>query len=413
MNNTNALSRWPFMRFVLAGVVWLAMSGLGVAQETVLYAFQGADGAYPQYGLISDTEGALYGAVSNEVFQLKPPAVGQTKWTKTVIASVDGTQGSLIFGPQGSLYGVSSTTVFQLTPPVIGGAAWTQTTLWSFSGGLDGAHPMGPLMFDTWGALYGVTLHGGLASGGTVFKLTAPVSGQSAWRKTVLWNFAGGADGAVPQGGLVFDHHGALYGTTAQGGVAGVGTVYQLTPPEEGLTKWRKTVLYGFRGVSAGQLVGDGAYPYGSLVFDTEGSLYGTTSQGGFAPNGIGEGTVYRLTPPPDGQKEWTAPPWLETTLHIFSPVETHHGYALGGLIFDTQGSLYGTTAGDVNDGTVFKLSPPSQGQTTWSLAVYGTDGVPNGGLIFGSRGAIYGTTFTGGGPIFQRGYGSVFEITP
>jgi uncharacterized repeat protein (TIGR03803 family) len=421
--NNNAFSRLLLMRFMLAGAVGLSVGGLTLKQETLLYAFQGgADGANPQNGLTSDTEGALYGTVYgevgsvSEVFQLTPPASGQTKWTKSVLATVVGsTQGSLTFGPQGSLYGVSSTAVFQLSPPANAQSTWTQTTLWSFGGGVDGGSPQGPLIFDTKGALYGVTQQGGTANAGTVFKLTPPENGQTAWRKTVLWIFAGGEDGAYPQGGLIFDHRGALYGTTLQGGTLGLGTVYQLTPPSSGLmTAWRKTVLYSFRGIPSGQLNGDGAYPHGSLIFDTKGSLYGTSDggQGGQgSPSGFG--TVYQLSPPIEGHTAW-ATPWRETVICRFSPTGLTPGLANGGLIFDTEGALYGTTTNYPVDGWVFKLSPPATGQTTWTLSgVTETDGAPNGGLVFAPGGSVYGTTITGGGSIVkpgQHGYGSVFK---
>ncbi len=417
----NAFSRSTLLGLLVAGMAPLVCTDLAFAQQssppgTILYTFQGrADGALPQGGLISDTEGALYGVVANGVFQLNPPAAGQTAWTETVIASVLGPQSSLIFDQRGSLYGVTSNgygTIFQLSPPVNGQPPWTQTTLWSFNGGADGISPQGPLVSDTWGALYGVTSQGGTTNAGTVFKLTPPVSGQTAWRKTVLWNFGGGEDGAVPQGGLIFDHRGALYGATLQGGVFGLGTVYQLAPPEAGSMKWRKTVLYSFRGIPSGQLYGDGAHPYGSLIFDTKGSLYGTTSQGGFETGFYG--TVYQLTPPTEGPSAW-ATPWRETVTYAFNPIDTHHGHTLGGLMFDTEGVLYGVTTNSYDLRFVtFKLSPPPPGQSTWTYRnLYGWNNrVANGGLVFGQSGAIYGTT-TGGPNLLSPGYGQVFQISP
>ena len=194
MHIKNAFSRSTLVRLLFVGAASLLFAGLAIsqsaAQETTLYAFQGgADGAYPEGGLISDTKGALYGTVTNGVFQLNPPATGQTAWTKTVLASVVSPQGSLVFDQRGSLYGVTSGgngAIFQLTPQADGQTPWTGTALWNFGGGVDGADPQGPLIFDTWGALYGVTAQGGAANAGTVFKLTPPESGQTAWRKTVL-----------------------------------------------------------------------------------------------------------------------------------------------------------------------------------------------------------------------------------
>ncbi len=350
--------------------------------------------------------------MANGVFQLKPPATGQTAWTETVIASVLGPQSGLIF-ERSSLYGVSSNgygTIFQLSPPVNGQPPWTQTTLWTFNGGADGVSPQGPLVSDTWGALYGVTSQGGTTNAGTVFKLTPPENGQTAWRKTVLWNFGGGEDGAVPQGGLIFDHRGALYGATLQGGVFGLGTVYQLAPPEAGSMKWRKTALYSFRGIPSGQLYGDGAHPYGSLIFDTKGSLYGTTSQGGFQ---LGYGTVYQLSPPSEGPTAW-ATPWHETVIRALSDLDTFHGYTLGGLIFDSEGALYGTTVGQTYEGSFYKLMPPIKGQSAWTfLSIWGIAGLPNSGLIFGQHGAIYGTTYYEVSFGRPSGYGQVFQINP
>ena len=274
MHTNNPFSRSTLIWLLFAEMASLVCVDLAIAQQpppfgTILYTFQGrADGAYPQGALISDTEGALYGTMSGGVFQLKPPASGQTAWTETVLATIYSPQGSLVFDQRGSLYGVTGEgygTIFQLSPPVNGQPPWTPTMLWSFNGGVDGGNPQGSLVFDTWGALYGVTSQGGVANAGTVFKLTPPTSDQTAWRKTVLWSFAGGEDGAVPQGGLIFDHRGALYGTTLQGGTLGLGTVYQLAPPEAGLMKWRKTVLHSFQGIPSGQLYGDGAYPYGGV----------------------------------------------------------------------------------------------------------------------------------------------------
>jgi hypothetical protein len=133
-----------------------------------------------------------------------------------------------------------------LTPPAPGQISWTEQVLWSFTGGADGARPLfGPLLIDASGALYGTASSGGQArkcvgfgtSGGTVFKLTPPAGGHTAWSQTTLLDFAGGDDGCIPDAGLVADSYGALYGTTQFGGSyrgaacdgSGCGVVYELT----------------------------------------------------------------------------------------------------------------------------------------------------------------------------------------
>jgi uncharacterized repeat protein (TIGR03803 family) len=421
----NAFSRLIMMRFVLAGAASLVFGGLAAAQstpqETLIYSFKGgADGANPQGSLIFDHQGSLYGvtyyggaAGTGTVFQLAPPEKRQTAWTKTTLYSFGGggdgasPNGGLIFDHQGSLYGVTTGggaagagTVFQLSPPEKGQAAWTETILWSFAGGADGASPLGGLIFDTKGSLYGVTEQGGAAGAGTVFQLAPPEKRQTAWTKTTLYSFGGGADGDGPRGSLIFDHQGSLYGVTYYGGAAGVGTVYQLAPPEKRQTAWTKTVLWNLGGCGGG-FGGCGAGPLGGLIFDTKGALYGATTW-----HNISLSIVYQLSPPAKGQTAWKA-----SVLSFLYPVITgQHGSSTGSLIFDTKGTLYGTASEEVGiigiGGPVYQLSPPLKGQTAWTpTAVYRfpdrDSGYPVGGLTFGQRGALYGTT-----------EGTVFQIT-
>ncbi|MGH6795558.1 MAG: choice-of-anchor tandem repeat GloVer-containing protein, partial [Methylocella sp.] len=257
--------------------------------EKVLYRFTGTgnDGDGPS-GLVFDSNGALYGTTGGgggpsncgTVFKLAPPAPGQTLWTETVLYSFAGTgdgclpmfggDGRLIFDTKGALYGTTvgttsvigaaSGTVFKLKPPAPGHTQWTERVLYSFKGGSDGNQPYAGLIFDSNGALYGTTYRGGPKNFGTVFKLAPPAAGQTQWTETVLHRFHGvfGGDGENPEGGLVFDSTGALYGTTLAGGAISLGTSFKLTPPAAGLTQWTETVL--------SDLPNGGANPIGEVL---------------------------------------------------------------------------------------------------------------------------------------------------
>ena len=355
----------------------LSSGALAAPVETVLYRFTSADdGANALAVLISYHQGALYdtteiggtGSVGT-VLKLTPPAKGQTAWTESVLYSFKGGSdgatpiAGLIADNSGALYGTTAGggsgnngTVFKLTPPAKGQTAWTETVLHSFKGGSGGATPIAGLIADNSGALYGTTAGGGSGNNGTVFKLTPPTKGQTAWTETVLYSFKGGSGGATPIAGLIADNSGALYGTTAGGGSGNNGTVFKLTPPTKGQTAWTETVLYSFKGGSGG------ATPIAGLIADNSGALYGTTAGGGSGNNG----TVFKLTPPTEGQTAWS-----ETVLYSFKG-GSGGATPIAGLIADNSGALYGTTAGggSGNNGTVFKLTPPAEGQTAWTETV-------------------------------------------
>jgi uncharacterized repeat protein (TIGR03803 family) len=291
--------------------------------------------------------------------------------------------------------------------------------LHQFKGGSDGANPHAGLISDGTGALYGTTSRGGGAGCvgglgcGTVFKLTPPAAGQTKWTKEILYRFQGGSDGEAPFAGLVFDSKGALYGTTlAGGGTFGPGTVFKLTPPAVGQTQWTEEILYRFTGAG-----GDGDGPQAGLIFDSKGALYGTTSGGGGPSNC---GTVFKLKPPAVGQTQWT-----EKVLYSFAGTGDGCLPLFGRLIFDSEGALYGTARGTTNvigaaSGTVFKLVPPASGYMWTETVLYsfkgGSDGSqPFAGVIFDSKGALYGTTERGGGGAScpTIGCGTVFKLKP
>jgi uncharacterized repeat protein (TIGR03803 family) len=198
-----------------------------------------------------------------------------------------------IMSSDGNLYGTTYTggttglgTVYALTPNQHGIGS-TENILHSFQGGLDGGLPAGTEIFDAAGNLYGTTLEGGQGDSGTVFKL-AP-NGDGSWTKSVIYSFqAGGIDGDLPSGALAFDQAGNLYGTTRSGGQNGQGTVYKLAPSRG--NQWIETILHTFSGSD------DGGGPEGGVILDNSGNIYGTAFQGGSSPFEQG-GVVFEITP--------------------------------------------------------------------------------------------------------------------
>ena len=178
---------------------------------------------------------------------------------------------------------------------------------------------------------------------GTVYKLMPPAPGQAAWAKTTLHSFTRGADGIVPQGRLLLDYYGNVYGTTIEGGtgqctdslynVVGCGVIYRLTPPGLGQTTWTESIPHNFTGP-------DGAFPQGGLLIDAAGALYGTTSGGGPASNAIlgSYGLVFKLSPPTQGGS-----PWTETILYSFD-ITTSGDTPVDELTGDPFGNLFGVT---------------------------------------------------------------------
>ncbi len=275
--------------------------------------------------------------------------------------------------------------------------------LYDFGPAPDGNTPNSKLVFDGSGNLYGVTLAGGTAGAGIVFKLTPNSNGP--WTETVLHSFcsqANCADGGASHATLVFDSAGNLYGTTSSGGAHQAGVVFEMMPQSNGT--WTYTVLHSFGSGT------DGATPSGGVIFDSAGkNLYGTTVGGGttttFCAGGCG--MAYELSPGSSG--------WTETVLYNFCSQTscTDGNGPIGELVFDTSGNLYGaTTNGGVGgppnaSGTIFELTPVGNGQ--WSQSVLLTflnngvsnDGYqPTGGLSLtysGSSVVLLGTTEFGG----------------
>jgi uncharacterized repeat protein (TIGR03803 family) len=248
-----------------------------------------------------------------------------------------------------------------------------EVVLYGFTGGSDGGNPLGGLISDSKGNFYGTTPIGGAFGSGTVFKV------NSSKNVTVLYNFAGGADGDQPQCGLVRDAAGNLYGTTVLGGKSGNGTVFKVA------TNGKETVLHSFNGT-------DGQYPYAGLLRDSAGNLYGTTG----GDDAKTWGTVFKL----DNRG-------VETVLYHFKG-GADGALPTGALIQDSAGNLYGTTLdGGSGNGVVFKVSPRGA-ETVLHKFTGGVDGAhPLGSLVQDANGNLYGTTNLGG----KLNLGTVFEV--
>jgi uncharacterized repeat protein (TIGR03803 family) len=413
-----------------------------VAEEKILHSFTNSTTGTPPSSLIFDAAGNLYGTTyrggsglctSNGagngcgvVFELTPKTDGG--WSEKILHDFqydgkDGNfpSGSLTFDAAGNLYGTTDQggsglcaangsvigcgAVFELSPRTGGG--WVERILYSFQkNGIDGSYPNGTLIFDVQGSLYGTTNSGGgggCSGGGcgNVFELT--LQDGTTWKEKILYNFNKNVTHeGIPVGGVIFDAAGNLYGVTLAGGNytgcgpdgGGCGTVFELSPAAGGL--WTEKVLFKFD--KAG-----GYSPLGNLIFDKAGNLYGTTYLGG----GGTAGAVFELIPGANGV-------WSENKLHSFGSDWADGLFPLAGLIFDDVGNLYGTAGGgSAGWGVVFELSQGTAG--AWTEKIVHTfqrphDGIsPSSGLVFDAAGNLYGATYYGG----TYGYGTVFEIMP
>jgi uncharacterized repeat protein (TIGR03803 family) len=263
--------------------------------ETVLYSFGGADGAGATSGLIAGENGAFYGTTlfggtgAGTVFKLTPSGSGYTE--SVIYAFKGGLDGSAPEGLvrwHGAFYGATFVggdpsgnggfgwgTIFELKRKK---SSYVETVLYRFVGDPNAWEPNGPIVVDSAGAIYGSSGFGGSRNFGTIFKV-APSS--SGYKETLLYSFPGGSGGQTPQAGLSIDKHGAIYGTTMYGGsnrgrrcqYTGCGTVFELTPRGSSISE---RVIYAFSGDR------DGDLPFGALTIDDRtGDVYGTTFWGG------------------------------------------------------------------------------------------------------------------------------------
>jgi hypothetical protein len=266
--------------------------------------------------------------------------------------------------------GLGFGTIFKLAAPAPGSTTWTFSTLYAFTNANgDGAAPSGGLIGGPFGILYGVTNKGGAPNPssngyGTVFALIPPEPGGTAWTERVLYAFRANANGKHPSGPLLLDRNGNLFGITTLGGsaylgcgvngngtpITGCGTVFELSPPMHGAHAWGEHVLFAF-GAFLGYETFAAYEPAGSLVEDSAGRFYGTTTGGG-ANGSNGYGKVFRLTPPVGGGYAYT-----ETDIESFDEAKGSDGSVPVAGLHPTAHALFGTTeSGGQGFGVVFEL---------------------------------------------------------
>lgn len=389
-------------RFILGAIMLVTVIATPSAYTQtyeVLYSFAPiAGGAFPSAGLVRDSAGNLYGTTTEggigklcgnplgcgTVFKISASGVETVLYSFPGGADGSFPSSGVIRDAAGNLYGETSTggatqrgTIFKID------TTGSETVLYSFMGNSDGEFPRGGLLRDSAGNLYGTTQQGGASNNGTVFKL------NTSGVKTILHSFAGQpSDGATPVAGVIRDAAGNLYGTTPYGGTAacaidssGCGVVFKLDRAGS------ETLLYSFTGGP------DGGTPYGGLIRDSAGSLYGTTYYGGATDNG----TVFEISTS-----------GTETVLHSFTG-GAGGSYPDAGLVMDKKGNLYGTTvAGGIGDGgTVFEVSSVGSATVLHSFTGMPDGAAPQAGLTTDSSGNLYGTTYHEG----AYNAGIVFEI--
>ena len=403
----NGLRSSAFAWGLLLGMTIVTMQLAEAQKLTVLHTFSGPDGLYPYSGVIMDRAGNLYGTTygggANQlgtVYELKRHGSSYIHNQLHAFAGGnDGDQpwGGVIFGPDGALYGTTAAggfngagTVFSVRPPATACRTalcpWTESVLYSV-GHFEGIQPTyGQVTFDQAGNVYGTTAFGGAPEYGDVYQLSPSGNG---WNATELYAF-GDPDAMYPGHNVVLDSAGNLYGTTDEGGAYSEGTVFQLVPSGSG---WSEKILASFGAPESGTggypvagLIMDGAGnfyggtagdnttasvfelspsgsgwqltvlhsfaisnnavgPFGNLVMDNKGKLYGTTMSLG----AYGMGNIFKLSPSGNG--------WTYTDLYDFSNSGDGE-YLTGDLIIDSEGNLYGTNLGESGHGVVWELTP-------------------------------------------------------
>jgi len=250
-------------------------------RESIVYEFNPQSGPeFPISNVVFDHAGNLYGTTEySSVFELSPS--GGSWIASDYNAGYTFTSG-VVVDSAGNLYGATPYVdghgiIYELTPAPSG---WTETVLYTFTNGSDGENPLGGLVFDSAGNLYGSTSSGGSGTGGTLFELSPSGSG---WTLQTLCSFAGFAPGSGPQSALTMDAAGNLYGTTYGDGAFGDGMVFKASRSGN---SWTCTDLFDFNGDL-------GLFPIGGVAVDAHGNIFGTASQTESNRNG----TVWEITP--------------------------------------------------------------------------------------------------------------------
>lgn len=394
---------------ILCVVTLLITAAYAASTTKLIYSFAGGtDGQYPDTELVRDSAGNFYGTSvlggtggGGTVFQVTPSGVHTVLYNFTGGADGGEPYKGVTLDSQGNLYGTAVTggggscdggcgVVFKLTNS---GGVWTESVIHQFTGGSDGSGPGSPVSFDAQGNLYGTTPTGGIHGMGVVYQIRATATG---WKLRVIHAFTGGADGAGGSAGrLLIDASGNIYGTCTTGGVKGFGTVYEISPNQ---SHWNFATLYAFKDNA------DGGLPYGSLVFDKFGNLYGTTYYAGAHDLG----SIYKLT--------HASGRWTESVLYSFKG-GSDGANPISSLVSDSTGNLYGTTSagGDsgCDCGVIFKMHPSATGEWTESV-VYRFPGMPGpgfayNGMVRGAGGKFFGATPRGG----NSGDGAIYEFKP
>jgi uncharacterized repeat protein (TIGR03803 family) len=364
----------------------------------VLVSFNGANGTIPAGPLIADANGDLFGVTAfggatgnGTVFEITNTVTGYASTPDTLV-SFDGTNGyapngGLIADTNGNLFGTTEGggenglgILFEIANTATGYAS-TPTVLAGFNDAID-THPSAPIA-DANGNLFGTTLGGGSTAQGTVYEIAKTATGYASI-PTTLVSF-NGANGDTPEGSLLTDTNGDLFGTTVIGGAEGYGTVFEIANTPTGYAS-TPTTLVSFDAAN-------GRYPIGRLVADAKGDLFGTTSG-----RIIDQGTVFEIAKTATGYAS------TPTTLVTFSSE-----YEEGGLIIDAKGDLFGTSR---YEGMAFEIANTATGYATTPTTLVSFDGAngagPIGNLLADAHGDLFGATENGG----STDNGTVFEIT-
>ena len=408
--------RWSFVPFAIAAIL-LSTASMQPARAAskIVYAFAGLKfGGNPASDIVFDTAGNAYVTTvvggkfgCGTVDRLTPASTGWTPlalWAFTCFNDGKNPHGGVTLDAEGNIYGTTTAGdsggicvgdgcggVYRISARTHG-----LRVIYNFTGGKDGALPGGRVVFDGAGNLYGTTPDGGKPGGcngqgcGVVYQLAFH---RDHWVETVIHTFAGGNDGAVGSLGPLLVAGSSIYGVTELGGRYQAGTVFRATPGAH--NTWTYKVLYAFKGLP------DAGFPYGGLVANSQGDLFGTTYYGGTS----GNGAIYELMPRPTGH-------YAERVLYSFS------GGADGGnptttLTMDNAGNLYGTASaggGSCGCGVVFKLDALSGMESV--VHTFGSttnDGTYPYYALTPFNGMLYTTTVAGG--VF--GQGTVFGTAP